>query len=140
MAVAQSRIVSIVGAEQTGHGLRLDEFQMLAIAIGQSLGVVSPQLTHMLEPSRGFHPAAFVVAVDRILGDTLANDIVAAVANLFEHVAASFAQLPLNSGLATQSCDHLPTVAARRTPAKFVCFQQHNGVAAFRHGQGGGNA
>ncbi len=98
MATAAIDESAMIGgrAEHARHCLRLDDFEVIAVAILDALFDVGADGPHMARAGCNLHPAVLQIAGDAVFGDTAFDDLVTAVANVAHELGAVLAELALD--------------------------------------------
>ena len=98
VATAAIDEAAVIGgrAKHARHCLRLDDFEVIAVAILDALFDVGADGPHMARAGCNLHPAVLQIAGDAVFRDAPLDDLVAAVANVAHELGAGRAELPLD--------------------------------------------
>ena len=90
MAAAAIDEAAVIGgrAEHARHCLRLDDLEVIAVAILDALFDVGADGSHMARTGCDLHPAVLQIAGDAVFRDAAFDDLVTAVANVAHELGA----------------------------------------------------
>jgi hypothetical protein len=102
--------------------------------------IVGLEVTHVTLLERNVNVALFQIALNLVLADAFANDVVARPTQFSKQILYIATMMLSDVFFACDAANHLAAIAAGRAPAYFVRFDNMYVIAALGQVQGGGYA